>query len=396
MVEEKKRTKLFIVAGEASGDMHGADLARCLRKLEPDVELHGFGGPKMAEAGVRVHEDLMALAFMWFKKVFANLHTIFALLRKGLDLIDEIRPDAVVLIDYPGFNLSLARFLRKRRITVLYYMAPQLWAWGGWRIRKVKKRVSHALVALPFEEEYFNSRGLPATYVGHPLFDHLRAIEPFEDVRGPVGAGPGDKLLALLPGSRRQEIERMLPVMLEGLKLLKRRVKDVRAAVASPNEEYAQLVRAIAAVHRAKVVVLPGRAHDLINSADACLTASGTTSLEIMYLGKPMVVIYRVNQVSYSIARLFSRSKFISLVNIIAGREIVPERLMSYDDIVWLADHLETLLVDEKARAKVIADLRDLARRIDEPGATERAAREVLRLAREKPLPPKTRPKRPR
>ena len=390
MDEKRPPARLFIVAGEASGDMHAAGLARRLRELEPDIELHGFGGPKMAEAGIKIHEDLLNLAFMWFKKVLANLKTIFGLLRKGLDLIDEIRPDAVVLIDYPGFNLSLARFLRKRRITVLYYMVPQLWAWGGWRIRKMKKRISHALVALPFEEDYFNSRGLPATYVGHPLFDHLREIEPFEDIRELVGVKPGGKLLAVLPGSREQEIERLLPVMLEGLKHLKQRVSDVRAVTAPPHEKYADLVRSIVAVHGTEIMILPGRAHDLISSADACLTASGTTSLEIMHLGKPMAVIYRINPISYAIARLFSRSEFISLVNIIAGSEIVPERLMSRDDVQWIADHLERFLVDQDARARVIGNLKELARRIDEPGATERAAREILRLAHEKPLPPKT------
>jgi len=367
--------------------MHGAGLARALRKLEPEIEIQGFGGSKMAEAGVKVHVNMLEFAFMWFSKVLANLRTIFGLLDKAVDLIDEMKPDAVVLIDYPGFNLSIARKLRKRKICVIYYMAPQIWAWAGWRIRKMRKRISHVLVAMKFEEEYFNSRGLPATYVGHPLFDHLREIEPFEDIRGQLGLKEGEKLLALLPGSRLQEIEAVMPVMLKGYGRLRKNVRNIRVAVAPPNEQYAEVVRSIASNFGMEIDVLPGRAHDLIYSADACLTVSGTVTLEIMHFGKPMVVVYRVNRTGQWLAAMFKKTKMITLVNIIAGRGIVPERLMAADECGWIAGELEKLLLDENARARIISDLQGLAAEIDQPGSVETAARHVLELAREKPLP---------
>ena len=384
--------KLFMVAGEPSGDLHAANLAREIQRLAPGSEIHGLGGPQMRAAGVTVHFDLVDLAIMWFRRVTASLHIIRQALRDALDWVDANQPDAVILVDYPGFNLALARFLRKRRVTVIYYMAPQLWAWGGWRIRKMRKRVSHILAALPFEEAYFGSRGMPTTYVGHPIFDFLRSVEVKATVREELGIPAEESLLALLPGSRKQEIEGLMPVMSRTLRAIRRRHPGVRAVAATPKEEYRDLILSIAQSFGEKIDVLVGRSLDLIASADAVFTASGTATLEIMHFRKPMVVVYRATPINRLLSVAFMTSPFIALVNLLAEREIVPEMLLTLDRSEALASTVERTLYDEPTRERITRDLDALATRLEVPGATEHAAREAIRLAREKPLPPGTPP----
>ena len=383
--------KLFIVAGEHSGDLHAANLARNIKQLEPDTVLDGLGGPRMAEAGVRLHRNMLDMAIMWFGKIHNHLGDIFRIRKEVLDWMDQNRPDAVVLVDFPGFNLYLARHLRKRRMTVIYYMAPQLWAWAPWRIRKLRKRVSHMLVALPFEEEYFKSRGMPTTYVGHPLFDHLGSVKIENGLRGELRVKSGEKLLVMLPGSRAQEIEKNLPLMLKTLALLGGRLKEIRAVVAVKKERR-EMVESILRNSTGKVDVVYERSLDAIAAADAVLTASGTATLEVLHFLKPMVVLYRVSPFSRLLSHIFMRTPCIAMVNLLAGRRIVPEMLTAFDRPAKLAAEVYKILTDEEARGTMISELAKLRRRLEVPGAIENAAREVLRLAREKPLPPQAAP----
>ena len=232
--------KLFFSVGEPSGDLHGASLIRQLRERHPQIECVGYGGPRMKAAGCVLLEDLTQLAIMWFLRVALNLHKFWWLLKRADRYLGEQRPDGVVLIDYPGFNWWIARKAKKHGIPVFYYGAPQMWAWAGWRVGKMRRLVDHVLCKLPFEEDWFRARGVSATFVGHPYFDELAREFPHEADR-PANDSP--RLVTILPGSRTQEVTGNVPMLLRAAKLILRAVPDVQFAVASYNDRQAELAR---------------------------------------------------------------------------------------------------------------------------------------------------------
>ncbi|HEY1786328.1 MAG TPA: lipid-A-disaccharide synthase, partial [Pirellulales bacterium] len=266
--------KIFFSVGEPSGDVHAANLIRELRREHPALEAVGYGGPEMAAAGCQLHADLTALAVMWFLRVLLNLHKFLGLASRADRYFRHSRPDAVVLIDYPGFNWWIARRAKAHGIPVFYYVPPQIWAWGSWRVKKMRRLVDHVLCSLPFEVEWYAERGCHATFVGHPYFDEVGA-RPLDEAFVASHQQAGHPLVTILPGSRTQEVTLNLKYFLEAAAHVHAQMPEVRFAIASFKPSQAQIARPLAAASGLPIEVHLRRTPDLIYAADCCLAVSG-------------------------------------------------------------------------------------------------------------------------
>ena len=359
--------RLYIIAGEASGDLHGANLIKALRAIDPGIEVRAWGGDRMAAAGAEVVKHIGELAFMGFTEVVMNLRTILRNMRFCKEDIAAWKPDAVILIDYPGFNLRIAEYAHGLGIKVFYYISPQLWAWKAGRVEKVRRFVDRMFVILPFEKQWYAERGVEVDFVGHPLLD---AIE--EEGTRPLTPLPGDDgrpVIALLPGSRRQEIASMLPVMLAAAKSFADHRMVVAAAPAIPADFYTPLLGSSAAT------IIAGRTYDLLRTAKAALVTSGTATLETALFGVPEVVCYKGGAVSVAIARRVVNVPFISLVNLIMEKEVVKELIQSDLNERNLRMELDRLLNRPEERQRIMNELVELKRRAGGAGASAKTAR---------------------
>jgi lipid-A-disaccharide synthase len=382
--------RIFISAGEPSGDLHAANLIRSIRRRLPDAEFVGYGGSKMAGTGARVLYPLVDLAVMWFLNVLLNIVTFIRLIFQADRYFRDERPDAVVLIDYPGLHWWIARRAKARGIPVFYFVPPQLWAWAGWRVKKVQKYIDQVLCSLPFEPAWYQERGVTdAVYVGHPYFDEL-AARPLDDGFLSEHRGRTGPLVAILPGSRTQEVKRNLPDMIKAARELARRRPDVRFAVACLHDRHKAMAERIIAESDSglsgpspAIQVYAARTPELIRLARMAWAVSGSVGLELMADGLPSVVLYKINRFDLWIARPFIKAKYISLVNLLADEEVFPEYLTwrdaSGDLVRWALSWLD----ETEERARTTQALEALRRRIAHPGATDRAAeRIVARLQR--------------
>jgi lipid-A-disaccharide synthase len=383
--------KLFISAGEPSGDLHAANLIRELKRLRPDVEIVGFGGPHMEREGARLLYPLVELAVMWFFRVLLNLHKFIGLANQAERYFRDEKPDAVILIDYPGFHWALAKRAKRHGVPVFYYVPPQIWAWAGWRVKKVRKYVDHLLCSLPFEPQWYRDRGVEgAIFVGHPYFDELDGRVLDEAFLAERRSIPGRKV-AILPGSRTQEVLRNMPVFLEAASKLAQKNFVLNFEVCSLHERHRQIILGqIAEFGRAlPIVVHAGRTPELIRLADVAWAVSGSVGLELMVEALPSVILYKVNRIDLFIARPFIKSRFISLVNLMADREVMPEYLTARDVSGDLADWASRWLGDPVARQSASQTLADLRAEVAKPGASARAASRIVEvlapLSRTKP-----------
>lgn len=384
---------IFYSVGEPSGDLHGANLIRCLRAIDPKVRCVGFGGPKMRDAGCELLYDLTQLAVMWIVRVVLNIHRFLGLLRQADHYFKKHRPDAVVLIDYPGFNWWVARRAKAHGIPVFYYGTPQLWAWAGWRVHKMRRLTDHVLCKLPFEPAWFQERDCQATFVGHPYFDELaqQQLKP-ERIR-PLKTS--HRLVTILPGSRDQEIAANLPMFLNAAARISEYCPDVCFAVASFSEQQAEVARIMISNHPAlanKVQVAVGCTAELIHEAECCLACSGSVSLELLYHAKPSVIGYRVGRWAYWAQNKLRTVKFITLGNLIAGQDIycragtsinfeaearqamMPEFVCCEDQSQQIANRLISWLNNPTAYSAVVGQLGATRERYAQLGASERAA----------------------
>lgn len=378
--------RIFISAGEPSGDLHAANLIHSLRRLRPDTEFVGFGGPRMTEAGAELLYPLVDLAVMWFLKVLLNIHKFLGIVGQADRYFRDHRPDAVVLIDYPGLHWWIARKAKARGIPVFYYVPPQIWAWAGWRVKKVRRFVDHVLCSLPFEPAWYHARGVPqAKYVGHPYFDELaeRIIDPaFLDAERAKG-GP---IVAILPGSRTQEVTRNFPVMLSAAAKLVSAHPEIkpRFVVACLHDRHKAMVQNLLTesglASKLTIELHSGRTPELIRLADVAWAVSGSVGLELMMEALPTVVLYKVNHIDLIIARPFIKARFISLVNLLADAEVMPEYLTEHDVSADLAGWAGRWLGDPSERAKAAKTLADLREKVAVPGASDRAAAEIVEV----------------
>lgn len=389
--------KIFFSVGEPSGDLHGANLIRALQARRDDLEFVGYGGPKMAEAGCQLHADLTKLAIMWFLRVFLNLHRFIGLMLQANRYFRDSRPDAVVLIDYPGFNWWIAARAKAHGIPVFYYGTPQLWAWAGWRVKKMRRYVDHVLCKLPFEEEWYRERDCNATFVGHPYFDQLRKHRLNDDFVADQ-RDKGGKLVAILPGSRSQEVAANLPAFLETAKKIAEQVPTARFAVAAYNENQAAYAFERIIASGLDIEVQVDRTPELIHSAHCCLACSGSVSLELLYHEKPTVIHYKISPFALWVQSFFRKVRYITLVNILssdkpfydedyytydpdalgAEQVLFPEYLTCEDRTGDMATRIVNWLQDDDAYADRVKALHVLREKVAGGGASVRGAEYIL------------------
>jgi lipid-A-disaccharide synthase len=363
---------LFISAGEPSGDLHGSNLIRHLHARNPGLQVVGFGGDKMTAAGAKLLFPLTSLAVMWVGQVLRNIRTFFRLADDAEAYFRDHRPDAVVLIDYPGFHWHLAKRAKKHGIPVYYFVPPQLWAWAGWRVKKMRACVKKVLTALPFEDDWYRARGVDTHYVGHPYFDELRSQRldlPF------VEALKRDTVVGILPGSRNQEVTKNAPMMLAAAKRIHERLPNVKFHVAAFKPAHAELVSGMAEKIGVPVEVHVGRTPEIIEASAMALSVSGSVSLELLTRTTPAIIVYRVGAFGWFLARkIFMTVKSISLPNLLAGEALFPEFLTFRDQSAEIAGQALQWLTDESQRQSVVNRLTALRDRCAIPGACERAA----------------------
>jgi len=375
--------RVFLVAGEPSGDLHAADLAASLLRLCPGSTIEGVGGPRMAAAGVRLVVDLVSDPVMGVWPVVRRTPRFFALYRGLLERFETERPDVVVGVDYPGLNLRLARAAKKRGVPFVLYVAPQVWAWAPWRTKKLARDVPRVLCILPFEEALFRADGADAAFVGHPLFEHLAARARDDAFAASLRADlAGAPLVALLPGSRRAEVRDNFPLMLDAAARVAAARPGTRFVVALAAERLRPLVEEMRG--RVEFVVAPPeKSDDAMAAADAAITVSGTATLHLAAHGIPAVVVYRASAAGRALAKLLVVSPFIALPNLLCGACVEPEFLASGDDAPAVADALLRLLPGGADRAAVVESLAGLRRRMTSAGVADRAARWVLATAKD-------------
>ena len=367
--------EILFVAGETSGDLHAAGVATAIRRREPDRPLVGIGGSRMRDAGVTLMEDVERLAVMGFVEVIRHIPRHWLLLRDVRRRLDRNQTGLVTLIDYPGFNMRVAERARARGVPVLYYITPQVWAWGAGRLAKLSRLITRAAVILPFEEPLLRQHGIDATFVGHPLLDRARSMPDRAIARRALDLPDEAPVLALFPGSRAQEIARHLEDFVRVGQELQRRIRELRVVVSvAPGIQLDNLACPFPTVRSASF--------DVLRAADAAFCKSGTSTLEAAVAGCPLAVGYRTNRVTYAIASRVVKVPWIGLVNVVAGRLVAPEFVQ--DDLVpaRIADTLEPLLHDSAPRRHMLDDLADVRSRLGAPGAADRVAEMALGMVR--------------
>ena len=358
--------RYYLIAGEASGDLHGAKLVAALRQRDPAAEIRGWGGDLMAAAGATIAKHYRELAFMGFVEVVSNLSTILRNFKICQADIERFAPDRLVLIDYPGFNLRMAKWARPRGYDISYYISPQLWAWHSSRVKQVRANVDRMLVILPFEEAFYAEHGVKATFVGHPLLDVVATTE--EQPRTHI---------ALLPGSRSQEIARSLPVMLAAAARLPGQQYVVAGAPGRDPSEYEQYM--MAGKVPPNVQLIHGKTYEVLAAAHTALVTSGTATLETALFGVPQVVCYRGSRLNYWLARrlVASRIKYISLVNLVLDAPVVPELIQDDFNADRLTEELQKAIAGPE-RDRQLRELRRLREVLGGTGGAARRAAEAI------------------
>lgn len=375
----------MIVSGEPSGDKHGAHLISELKKIDKDISIGGMGGAKMFDAGLE-GIDSSSIAVMGFVEVVKRYPEIKKIFNSLVKKLDDEKFDAVILIDYPGFNLRFASEVKKRGIPVIYYISPQVWAWKKGRVKEIRRVVTKMLVAFPFEEEFYIGTGVDAEFVGHPLLDHGNYSYDKNDVRAEFGFNSDDKVIAVLPGSRADEVKTLLPAMLGGVRELNKNegvsYKVILPKATSVDKFVFQKAISVAG-DGLDIKVVDNVDDNMIKalcSADAAVVASGTASLETALTVTPMVIVYKVAFFTYCILRFFAGYRSIGLPNIVAGKSIVPE-LIQYDVTEEkIANELASIVGSAQVKNKMIEDLKAIKDNLGSEGAAKKVAQAIYKI----------------
>jgi lipid-A-disaccharide synthase len=365
----------MIVAGEASGDLHGGNLVRAMRQIDPELSFYGVGGKRMQAAGVELLADAADMAVVGLTEVAFKLGMILQVMRRLKASLLHEKPDLVILIDYPDFNLPVARAARKRGIKVLYYISPQVWAWRKGRIETIRKTVDRMVVILPFEEEFYRNAGVDVTFVGHPLLDEVRKKYSRAEALKRFGLRDEAVTIALLPGSRRSEVAALLPEMLRACRILMEKISPLQFILPIAGTLDPAFVRDILGQFPVRVSLIRDEIYDVIGISDAAMVASGTATLETALLETPMVVVYKVSGVSYAIGRRFIRVDYISLVNLIAGCAVVPELIQAEANPERIAAEVKNIVTRHGKAKEMKASLALIRGKLGTPGASQRTAR---------------------
>ena len=366
--------RYYIIAGEASGDLHASNLVAEIKKKDKKAEFRGCGGDLMKAQGVDLLKHYRTMAYMGFVEVAVNLRKVLGNIAQCKKDIIEYQPDAVILVDYPGFNFRIADFAHEKGLKVFYYISPQVWAWKRRRVKKVKRSVDKMLVILPFEEEFYKKYGVDVTYVGNPLLDELAK---FGTANRSIflrrnSLGEKREIIALLPGSRHQEVKRVLPVMLKAAS----HFPDYQFVVAGVSSLDKSLYKKI--LGNSDVFLIENQTYELLQNSSAAVVTSGTATLETALFTVPEVVCYKATGISYCLARWMIKVKFISLVNLVMGREVVKELIQGEMTEANIVKELDQLLHNGKRQRQLLEDYEELKGRLGNAGASEKAAEVII------------------
>jgi len=368
---------ILLSAGEASGDMYAARLATALHQ-RGDFALFGMGGPKMREAGVEIIADYSEVSVVGITEVLKRLPSLRRAMRRLVTEAERRRPPLAVLTDFPGFHLRLARKLRPFAVRNVYYICPQFWAWRPWRVNLVRRRFARALCIFPFEEKFYADAGVPVTFIGHPLVGEVRAARGREEFCRALGFDTGKPIIALLPGSRPAELAQHLPVLQEACALIQTECPAQFVLAASQDARAESLRRGWPTGMQPQVV--EGQTYDALAAADSAIISSGTATVEAALLDTPMVVIYRVTPLTAALAKPLVRTEFFGMVNLIAGRRVVPELIQKKFTAKRVAQEVLHQLRDAQARCDLRKGLAVVRERLGPPGAVQRAADAIAHL----------------
>lgn len=360
-------TKLMVIAGEASGDLHGGHVLAELKRRLPEVELFGTGGRLIEAQGAKLYYHAEDMAVIGFKEVARKYSYYKGIFNDMVAKLDSERPDAVFLVDYAGFNLRFAAEAKSRGIPVIFYVAPQVWAWKKGRVKKMKKYIDHLIVLFPFEVEFFAKVGITAHCFGHPLLDIVKPQRSTEEVRSELGMAPKDKLIALLPGSRQNEVIKHLPLLADVVRRLSAQRPELHFVYPiAPTIKKEQVAPSLKDL---PISLVEDRTYDMVAAADLAVVASGTATLETAILQTPLLIFYKVTATTYAIGKYLLGVKAIGLPNIVLGKEAVPEMVQSKTEPQQMAQKLLHLLEHPETYAEQKAHLADLKANLGEPGA---------------------------
>jgi len=372
--------RIMIVAGEASGDLHGAGLVREALKKDPSLSFFGIGGSKMREAGVEILVDASEIAVVGLVEIishFPKIRHAFTILKK---IIRTEPPDLLILIDYPGFNIRLAKIAKSAKVKVLYYISPQVWAWRVGRVKKIGKVIDRMAVVFPFEVPFYEKEGIPVTFTGHPLADSVHPLMTREAAQREFGLQPERKTIGLFPGSRKSEIENLLPVILDSAELLRKRFPDAQFILPLAASLKRQDIERHLRSTPVEVTVIEGMGYDVMQVCDAIITVSGTVTLEIAMIGIPMVIIYKVAPLTYSIAKRLVKVDHIGLCNIVAGERIVTELIQDDLSPEKVAGEITKILTDADYAGTIRAKYIRVRENLGSGGCSEKVAGLALEM----------------
>ena len=371
--------KIMVLAGEPSGDIHGSHLCRELRDLYPGVNIFGMGGEEMEKSGVELVQRIGRTGVVGFWEVFKDIGRYRKIFKRLVAIMEERSPDAVILIDYPGFNIRFARRAHNQGIKVIYYISPQLWAWGRWRVKKIRRSVDKMVVIFPFEKDFYANYGVDAVFVGHPLVGNLNLSLGKEECRRRLGI-EGSPVIGLLPGSRKSEVEKILPVLLKTAGILREHLSEAVLLLPVASPALRPLVEEIVRLSPVEINLLEERGQEILAASDLLILASGTVTLEAAVFATPMIIVYRLNFFSWISARLLVTLPYIGLVNIVAGKKIVPEFIQYQARPARIARVALKILGRPEIREEMIRELALASEKLGKPGAGRRAAREILQI----------------
>ena len=368
------KRSIMMVAGEASGDDHAGGLARELKRMIPDAELFGVGGDRMRAAGVDTLVDIRELSVMGLIEVLKQYRRLMGIVNRLREVLRERRPDLLILTDYPDFNLKLAETAKALGIPVLFYVSPQVWAWRPKRVKKIGERIDHMAVLFPFEAEIYERNQIPVTFVGHPLADHVHVELTAAEARTKLGVEGDGPVIGLLPGSRRGEVQRLLPVMIESAGKLLASHPNARFLLARAATMDESLFLPALEAAGLPVQVVANEAQTVMRASNAVITASGTATLEIALVGTPMVITYKLAPITYAIMRRLMTIDQVGLANIVSGEPVVRELLQEEATAEAISAEVERILEDDAYRARMIGKLGEVRGKLGTSGASRKVA----------------------
>lgn len=381
----EKNKNILIVAGEASGDLHASNLVRAIKDIHPQINFFGLGGTELKKAEVNLYFNIVDLAVVGVFEVLKNLNKFLKIFRGLLKEVDKVKPDLAILVDYPGFNLRLAGELKNRNIPIIYYISPQVWAWGENRIETIKKLIDRMLVIFKFEEILYKKHSVPVSFVGHPLLDIVKPHVSQEEFFREFGLNFNHLTFALLPGSREKEVKTLLPIMLDTACLIYKYLgNNLQFLILRSPTVKEDLFNKIISRYQLPVYLVSDRTYDGLSSSDFALVASGTATLETAILGIPMVILYKVSFLTWLYLKMRIKIPYIGLVNVVKGQNLIAEFIQYNARPKRIADYIVTILKDKQKLSQIQEGLSSVTASLGEKGASATAAQIIVDFLKEK------------